>query len=78
MHALSCAAGYNIRWLMRAIVRLAAKRLCLAQHNVALCARFGALGTPAVLMRAVQTARDALMRLLGWRLSPSRLLAMAA
>lgn len=78
LHALSCAAGYNIRWLMRAIVRLAAKRLCLAQHNVALCARRGALGTPAVLMRAVQTARDALMRLLGWRLSPSRLLAMAA
>ena len=29
LHALSCAAGYNIRWLMRAIVRLAAKRLCL-------------------------------------------------
>ena len=22
LHALSCAAGYNIRWLMRAIVRL--------------------------------------------------------
>ena len=29
LHALSCAAGYNIRWLMRAIVGLAAKRLCL-------------------------------------------------
>ena len=22
MHALSCAAGYNIRWLLRAIARL--------------------------------------------------------
>jgi hypothetical protein len=22
LHALSCAAGYNIRWLLRAIVRL--------------------------------------------------------
>ena len=25
LHALSCAAGYNIRWLLRAIVRLGLK-----------------------------------------------------
>jgi hypothetical protein len=25
LHAISCAAGYNIRWLMRAIVAQAAK-----------------------------------------------------
>jgi IS5 family transposase len=27
LHAISCAAGYNIRWLMRAIVRLGLKGL---------------------------------------------------
>ena len=27
MHALSCAAGYNIRWLLRAITRLGLKTL---------------------------------------------------
>ena len=27
LHALSCAAGYNIRWLLRAIVRLGLKGL---------------------------------------------------
>jgi hypothetical protein len=26
-HALSCAAGYNIRWLLRAIARLGRSRL---------------------------------------------------
>jgi IS5 family transposase len=33
LHALSCAAGYNIRWLLRAIARggLAAAFLPLAQ-----------------------------------------------
>ena len=25
LHALSCAAGYNIRWLLRAIARLGPK-----------------------------------------------------
>ena len=34
LHALSCAAGYNIRWLLRAIARLGPKliflRLCAA------------------------------------------------
>ena len=29
LHALSCAAGYNIRWLLRAIARLAVKRSLL-------------------------------------------------
>ena len=40
LHALSCAAGYNIRWLMRAIVRLGLKvaflRLLLAAFVPAL------------------------------------------
>ena len=29
LHALSCAAGYNIRWLLRAIVRLGIKQVFL-------------------------------------------------
>ena len=37
LHAISCAAGYNIRWLMRAIVAQAAK-----------AAFFGALKTSAL------------------------------
>ena len=40
LHALSCAAGYNIRWLMRAIIRLGQKvaflRLLLAAFVPAL------------------------------------------
>ena len=30
LHALSCAVGYNLRWLMRAVVRLGLKGLLLA------------------------------------------------
>jgi transposase, IS5 family len=30
LHALSCAAGYNIRWLMRAIARLGSARVQLS------------------------------------------------
>lgn len=29
LHAVLCAAGYNIRWLKRAMVRLGLKGLCL-------------------------------------------------
>jgi IS5 family transposase len=36
MHALSCAAGYNIRWLLRAIARLAAKRFLLVLLKLAM------------------------------------------
>jgi IS5 family transposase len=39
LHALSCGAGYNIRWLMRAIVRLTAKRSPLALNGLAFYAR---------------------------------------
>ena len=37
LHALSCAAGYNIRWLLRAIVRLGLGGLFYAFSAVAAC-----------------------------------------
>ena len=36
LHALSCAAGYNIRWLLRAITRLGLKGLFCALSAMAL------------------------------------------
>ena len=37
LHALSCAAGYNIRWLLRAIVRLGLGGLFYALWAVVAC-----------------------------------------
>ena len=37
LHALSCAAGYNIRWLLRAIVRLGLKGLFYVLSAVLAC-----------------------------------------
>ena len=37
LHALSCAAGYNIRWLLRAITRLGLKGLFCALSVVLMC-----------------------------------------
>ena len=52
LHALSCAAGYNIRWLMRAIVAQAAK---------AAKAAFLALSRP--VLYGLNSAMDALIDL---------------
>ena len=52
MHAISCAAGYNIRWLMRAIVAQAAK---------AAKAVLAALSKPALY--GLNSAMDALIDL---------------
>ena len=41
LHALSCAAGYNIRWLLRAIARLGLKVFFLRLLMVAVIARLG-------------------------------------
>lgn len=38
LHAVLCAAGFNIRWLLRAIAHQAAKSVSLAFSFVALCA----------------------------------------
>jgi IS5 family transposase len=52
LHAISCAAGYNIRWLMRAIVAQAAK---------AAKAAFLALSKPALY--GLNSAKEALIEL---------------
>ena len=54
LHAISCAAGYNIRWLMRAIVAQAAK---------AAKAAFLALSKPALY--GLTSVLDALIALRG-------------
>lgn len=40
LHAVLCAAGYNLRWLLRAMVRLGLKALLLRPGFVALLGRF--------------------------------------
>jgi len=56
LHALSCAAGYNIRWLMRAIVRLAAKRSSLAWPDLALYAQISVVRSSGTLLGALASA----------------------
>ena len=52
LHALSCAEGYNIRWLLRAIVRLGLGGLFYAFSAVAACL--------ACLMQAVMAGTKAM------------------
>jgi hypothetical protein len=62
LHALSCAAGYNIRWLMRAIARLGLGALFYALSAVIVCAvaRLQAmLVDPRALRSAVEPRRGA-------------------
>ena len=68
LHALSCAAGYNIRWLLRAIIRLGLRGLFDALSAVAVCI--------ACLMQAVQVSMRASKsaRTSQWRPSPRALL----
>jgi transposase, IS5 family len=49
LHALSCAAGYNIRWLMRAIMAQAANAAFLARTE---WAPYGLIGTADVFRSA--------------------------
>ena len=63
---LSCAAGYNIRWLMRAIVRLAAKRLSLAPFGLALYGQISVIGAGSAVSGAVAALRQAVGRLVGF------------
>jgi IS5 family transposase len=57
LHALCCAAGYNIRWLLRAITRLGLKGLFCALIKVAGCTGDSAITgwTAAGLAKAAQT-----------------------
>jgi transposase, IS5 family len=56
LHALSCAAGYNIRWLMRAIAALAAKdakAFFFALFKLSLWCRVSAIGRLQAFKRAM-------------------------
>jgi transposase, IS5 family len=64
LHALSCAAGYNIRWLMRAIVRLAAGRPSCALFEPLLWVRIGIVR----LAQALEHTNDSLMDAISWRI----------
>ena len=62
LHALSCAAGYNIRWLLRAIVRLAAKRHLFALPKLALYARISVMWPANALRRPFEIVVAAFAR----------------
>ena len=49
LHAISCAAGYNIRWLMRAIVRLGLKGLLALAFLATAQANTGAIRSIRIL-----------------------------
>lgn len=66
LHALSCAAGYNIRWLMRAIVRVAAKRLSVGQFGLPLYGQISVIGAGSAVSGAVAALRQAVGRLVGF------------
>lgn len=73
LHALSCAAGYNIRWLMRAIAAQAAKDVkafFLALFGLGLWDRIGVLGLVRALKLAVSTRPDHWPRWHGSRFGP--------
>ncbi len=57
LHTLSCAAGYNIRWLLRAIARLDLKvvflRLFLSIMTAAITAKSTCGQRVATLMRSI-------------------------
>jgi len=72
LHALSCAAGYNIRWLMRAIVRLAAKRFSCALSELAVYARISAICSPGGLLRALRSMLAGFVDLVSLPTPPTR------
>jgi IS5 family transposase len=70
LNALSCAAGYNIRWLMRAIVRLAARRSSLAPIGLVLYARIRVVRLARALAGTLDSLHIAIGRLPDMRLLP--------
>lgn len=55
LHAVLCAAGYNIRWLMRAVLRLGLRALYLRLILAAVLARLGAGVSPTSACGLTQT-----------------------
>jgi IS5 family transposase len=78
LHALSCAAGYNIRWLMRAIVRLAAKRLSLAQFGQALYGQISVTSAGRAVLGVFASLVQGLGQLLGFQVRRPALAAQAS
>ena len=72
LHALSCAAGYSIRWLLRAIARLAARRLFCALFERVLWVRISGAGLGSAWMRTVSSLRMASAQLANFPVSSSR------
>ena len=65
LHALSCAPGYNIRWLLRAITGLGLRGLFCALSAVTAYV-FAMLQVMSTASRAVPTAARARHRALPW------------
>jgi len=57
LHPLSCAAGYNIRWLLRAIARLGPKlvflRLLMAATTATTNVKSSCTSLPATFVRSI-------------------------
>ncbi|MDP1648434.1 MAG: hypothetical protein Q8M01_09575 [Rubrivivax sp.] len=66
-HALSWAAGYNIHWLMRAIVRLPVRQLSLALFGLTLHRRVSVTGAGSAVLGAVGPLRQAIDWLPGFK-----------
>lgn len=58
LHTLCCALGYNLRWLMRAVVRLGLKGLLLCLFALAYGARLAFTRVPAVSISGYVSALD--------------------
>ena len=69
LHALSCAAGYNIRWLMRAIARLGPKLVFLRLLTPAIT--LTTIGKPTVAPRLTTLAPLVVSRLVCSTSAPS-------
>ena len=73
LHAISCAAGYNIRWLMRAIAAQAAKAAkaaFLASSKPALYGLNSVLDALIALRDVLDSIGSALHPSLGWQVLP--------
>ena len=73
LHTLSCAAGYNIRWLLRAIVRLGVAGLFGALNFAGVCLAISSIRARLAAQNAHRLAGT--RRIPGAALSPSILAA---
>jgi transposase, IS5 family len=71
LHALNCAAGYNIRWLMRAIAHSATKRPSCALSDLTLWGRINVPRLAHALAGPMSSALDAIGRLVGLQMPSS-------